>query len=271
MRPFREYPPDMPWAIVELRNQGFAIAAREVRELVMVSEVASIPNMPDFVRGAINLRGRVMPLVDLRKRLGMVSAAEETAEFLRLMVQREQDHKNWLAELEASVRERREFKLTTDPHKCAFGKWYDAYKSDNHWIANLLRRFDAPHKKIHGVGAQVQEFVASGEYERASRLIETARQNTLSAMIKLFASLRDLASEVQRDIAVVLTTSGRTFAVSIDAAVSVEKLSPGSIGPLPALAAAGHNGVVCRAGKKMKDEQLLLIIEADRVIPGDLV
>jgi chemotaxis signal transduction protein len=82
----------------------------------MVSEVASIPNMPDFVRGAINLRGRVMPLVDLRKRLGMVSASEETSEFIRLMMQREQDHKNWLAELEASVRERREFKLTTDPH-----------------------------------------------------------------------------------------------------------------------------------------------------------
>jgi hypothetical protein len=98
-----------------------------VRELVMVSEVASIPNMPDFVRGAINLRGRVMPLVDLRKRLGMVSATEETSELIRLMMQREQDHKNWLAELEACVRESREFKLTTDPHTCAFGKWYDCH------------------------------------------------------------------------------------------------------------------------------------------------
>jgi hypothetical protein len=130
----------------------------------------------------------------------------------------------------------------------------------------LLKRFDEPHKKIHGVGVQVQELVAGGEHEQATRLIESTRQNVLSTMIRLFASLKEGVSEVQRDIAVVLTTAGKTFAVSIDAVISVEKLSQGSIGPLPALAATGRNGVVCRSGKKMKDDQLLLIIESDRGI-----
>ena len=92
---------------------------------------------------------------------------------------------------------------------------------------SLLKRFDEPHKKIHGVGVQVQELVAGGEHEQATRLIESTRQNVLSTMIRLFASLKEGVSEVQRDIAVVLTTAGKTFAVSVDAVISVEKLSPG--------------------------------------------
>lgn len=63
----------------------------------------------------------MIPMIDLRKRLGMTSAAAENNQFCALMDQRRQDHVNWLNELEASTRERREFKLTTGPHKCAFG------------------------------------------------------------------------------------------------------------------------------------------------------
>jgi hypothetical protein len=163
----QEYAKDMSWAIVELKNQCFALATQDVREMLVIPDIVRVPNMPDYIRGVINLRGRVMPLVDLRKRLGMASATEEVDGFCNLMTQREQDHRNWVAELEASVQGHREFKLTTDPHKCAFGKWYDTYQTDNAWIAALLKKFDKPHKKIHGVGLQVVQMVADGRFDQA--------------------------------------------------------------------------------------------------------
>lgn len=86
----------MPWAIVELKKQLFAIATEDMREMVLMPEVATVPDVPDYIRGVINLRGKVLPVLDLRKRMGFSSALEETEGFCALMGQREQDHRNWL-------------------------------------------------------------------------------------------------------------------------------------------------------------------------------
>jgi len=227
--------------------------------------------MPNYVRGVINLRGRVMPLVDLRTRLDMVSATDELNAFCALMTQREQDHRNWMSELEASVQEQREFKLTTDPHKCAFGKWFDTYQTDNPWIASLLKKFDEPHQKIHGVGQRVIQLAADGALDQALQLVTKTRGRELSSMIHLFENLRDLTREVQREIAVVFTVSGHPFAASVDSAVSVEKLSPGSVATLPPGADASHRGLVQRTGRRAKDNQLLLVLEADRILERELI
>lgn len=262
----RQYPTDMPWAIVRLKNQWFAIPTLDMREMLLLPEVAAIPHVPDYVRGVLNLRGKVIPLVDLRKRLGMVSAAEETGNFCSLMAQREQDHRRWLAELEASVRECREFRLTTDPHQCAFGKWYDAYRSDDPWITALLKKFDEPHRKIHGVAAQVEQLVSAGKTGEAAARIADSRDNTLSLMVRLFDDLKSLVREAQRETAVILAVSGRTFGISVDGAVSVEKLVPGSVAPLPRGAGAGCGGVVQRLGQRFRQDQPLLLIETSRVL-----
>jgi len=261
-----EYPPDMPWTIVQLKNQWFAIAAHDMCEMLPLPEVAAIPDVPDYVRGVINLRGRVMPLVDLRKRIGMTSAIEETESFCNLMVQREQDHRNWLAELEDSVKQRRKFTLTTNPHQCAFGKWYDAYRADNAWVATLLRKFDEPHKKIHSVAVRAEELTTAGQYEQAAQLIAGTRATVLSLMIERFAELKTLVREIQRETAVILTVSGRAFAISVDSAISVEKLVPGSVAALPAGTEVGYGGVVQRVGKRAKHDQPLLLLEANRIV-----
>jgi chemotaxis signal transduction protein len=261
----------MPAVIVRLKNQYFAVPIQNVREMLMMPEIARVPKVPDYIRGVINLRGQVMPLVDLRRRLGMVSAVDEADGFCNLMTQREQDHRKWLAELEACVRECREFRLTTDPHKCAFGKWYDTYQSDNVWIAALLKRFDKPHKKIHEVGQQVIQLVAGGSSDRALDLLAETRGRELSSMIQLFESLRDLVREEQRETAVIFTISGHVFAGSVDSAVSVEKLTPGSVARLPEGAGASRANPVQRTGRRAKDNELILILEADRVLNRELV
>jgi len=146
-----------------------------------------------------------------------------------MMQQREQDHRNWLKELEASVSERRRFPLTTDPHKCAFGKWYDKYRSEDAWVAAMLKKFDKPHQQIHAVAIDVERCKANGEFDQAERLVDQTRNGVLAAMIKLFAELRDLVRNQQREIAVVLSHNDRLFAVTVEQAQSIEKLPPGSI------------------------------------------
>ena len=264
----RTYPPDMPWAIVEVKNQRFAIATQDMREMMIMPDGAQVPDVPDYIRGVINLRGRVLPVVDLRKRMGFPSALEETESFCTLMQQREQDHRNWLNELELSIKQRRPFTLATDPHKCKFGQWYDSYRAENPWVAALLKKFDAPHQQIHGVAVAVEELKARQKHDEADRMICRTRDGLLVKLIQLFTELRDLVREAKRETAVILAGDNRLFAISVDLALSVERLPPGSIEEVSTLVSLGQNSVVRRLAKRAKAQEVVLLIETDSLMAG---
>lgn len=52
-----------------LGSEGYAVAIDDVRELIEVPAMTTLPLMPNFVRGVINLRGAVVPVIDLSARL----------------------------------------------------------------------------------------------------------------------------------------------------------------------------------------------------------
>ena len=53
-----------------LDGEAFAIDIRTVREIIQCGPMTTVPLMPDFVRGVINLRGAVVPVIDLQARFG---------------------------------------------------------------------------------------------------------------------------------------------------------------------------------------------------------
>ncbi len=69
----------------ELDGQVFAVDILEVQEITRVLEVRPIPEAPAFLEGVINLRGKVIPLMDLRKRLHL-PAAETNSETRMIVV-----------------------------------------------------------------------------------------------------------------------------------------------------------------------------------------
>ncbi|MBV9509559.1 MAG: chemotaxis protein CheW [Caulobacteraceae bacterium] len=56
---------------LEINDQEFCIDIRVVREIRGWTPVTPMPQTPSYVRGVINLRGTVMPVIDLRNRLGL--------------------------------------------------------------------------------------------------------------------------------------------------------------------------------------------------------
>jgi len=220
---------DMPWVIFHLLDEQFAVSANHVREMVAMPKVVSVPQTPDYIRGVINLRDQVIPVMDLRLRMGMTSLVDETEDLIQLLDQREQDHKNWIAELESSVREHREFKLAIDPHKCAFGKWYDNFKTENRILAGCLRKFDAPHQKIHAIAVNVKGMEEKEDFDSAYEIINRTKEGELAEMIRLFSEARSLLRESNREIALVLEWKEKTMAIGVDSVEAVEKFSESNI------------------------------------------
>ena len=57
-----------------LGDEVFAMDIRTVREIIQAVSMTSVPLMPGFVRGVINLRGAVVPVIDLQARFGRPAA-----------------------------------------------------------------------------------------------------------------------------------------------------------------------------------------------------
>jgi purine-binding chemotaxis protein CheW len=54
-----------------LANEEYGIGILKIKEIIGMMPVTSVPQTPEFVKGVINLRGKVIPVVDLRRRFGM--------------------------------------------------------------------------------------------------------------------------------------------------------------------------------------------------------
>jgi purine-binding chemotaxis protein CheW len=63
----------------KLAEELFAMDIAKVREILEFTTVTKLPCMPEYMRGVINLRGNVVPVVDLRLRLGL-SATEKSVD-----------------------------------------------------------------------------------------------------------------------------------------------------------------------------------------------
>lgn len=63
-----------------LGNEEYGLKILKVREIIGLMDITSVPQTPEFIKGVINLRGKVIPVIDLRLKFGMEEAAytEET-------------------------------------------------------------------------------------------------------------------------------------------------------------------------------------------------
>ena len=141
---------EMLWLSLKLKKQLYAIDSSTVESIFQLDQtITPLPESTATKPGIINLRGKIISLVDLRLVLGMESLVQEQKEFEAMLEQRKIDHQNWVKELERCLDEDDKFHLATDPHKCAFGKWYDNYHTDVQTVAFHLNKIDEPHKKLH--------------------------------------------------------------------------------------------------------------------------
>lgn len=61
---------DVQYLMFQLSGETFAISISHIKEILEYNDVTEMPMMPDIIQGVINLRGRVVPVVNLQARFG---------------------------------------------------------------------------------------------------------------------------------------------------------------------------------------------------------
>lgn len=67
---------ELQLVVFDLAGEHYCVDIESVREIIRAQEITHIPGAPDAVEGVINLRGRVIPVVDLRKRFNLTVTLE---------------------------------------------------------------------------------------------------------------------------------------------------------------------------------------------------
>lgn len=60
--------------VFKLADESYGIDIAKVHQIIRMQHITKVPRAPEFVEGVINLRGRVIPVVNLRSRLGLPAA-----------------------------------------------------------------------------------------------------------------------------------------------------------------------------------------------------
>lgn len=216
---------DSPQVLVDVAGLVYAIPCSCVLSLEQLTKVTPMPTSPAEVRGVVNFRGRIIELLDSRILFNSKSIDQEIREFNELMDCMKEAHLTWIRTLEDCILSDKEFTLTTDPHQCAFGKWYDNYKTNDSVLALELAKFDKPHKAIHQLGITAVEMRRRGDSEGAIKLINSTKDTELQQMVGLFGNIKDAYANSRREILVVLgETEQNAISISVDEIVAIEQI-----------------------------------------------
>jgi purine-binding chemotaxis protein CheW len=62
---------------VVVDQEAYSIGVLKVREIIRLQKITPVPQMPEYVKGVINLRGRMIPVIDLRLKFGLKAELTE--------------------------------------------------------------------------------------------------------------------------------------------------------------------------------------------------
>lgn len=191
------------YLVFNIGAEKFAFSIKNIKEIITKPKINKAPNLPDYYLGMTKLRNDILPIISLRKRLGYPLLEQENEDLIAMLQKREQEHINWLNELDSAINENREFRLQRDPTKCNFGRWYYSFQTDSFAVLAQLKKFDEPHKKIHNIADMALEALKEKGQSEALKIVNRAKEIELKEIIELFEKLYQTIREEQRETAII--------------------------------------------------------------------
>jgi chemotaxis signal transduction protein len=233
------------YVIVEMNASSYGFPTDSTIELMSSSAAAvtRVPKSPRYVRGVINHRGSIIPVVDTRALLGLPTAKRQAEKLSELLAEREREYTAWLDALEHSIRTGDKFDMQTDPAKCAFGRWHKETTSDPRKMQTLARydqsvrtaimEMDNPHRRIHRLADTLLTLRAEGKPDEALARLAEERATTFEELRTLFKKVNRAVSKGFRSMLVISELGDRRAAFEVDAVHTVKDCAEDDIETLP--------------------------------------
>ncbi len=158
--------------------------------------------------GVINYMDEPVAVYNFAEMLDIPSTREIKSNLVALLNAREQDHIDWVDALEKSLKENIPFEKARDPNLCAFGKWYNKFKTRDEALMDIMKHFEQPHNEIHALADELLGLKDNGQLEEALYKLHLARMTNLNYLVKYFAHARSQIEESLHTVIINITNDG---------------------------------------------------------------
>lgn len=222
---------DLPWLIFSLNGFTYAVNTEFVTGiLVPPDNFTPVPDAPPEYRGIADIRGEVYPVIDMRSLFGYPSLEKECSDFTAMLEVREQDHLNWANELKRCVESGEEFTLTTDPHKCAFGKWYDEFRKNPHNADYSLHKIEKPHEELHHTAEKIAELRrlpdSPDKTRKLTELMNMVFDEYVPEIVNIMDESKRRYRSFFRETMVTFNSESGNAAIVVDKVLAVDRIVP---------------------------------------------
>ncbi|MGR6873904.1 CZB domain-containing protein [Pseudomonas sp. HK3] len=162
-------------------------------------------------------QGKPVPIYDFAQLMGCEAEYLKNLELLQILSSREKDHINWMADLENSLETDEPFNKARDPNQCEFGKWYKTFQPEDELLADIMKDFDEPHKRIHGLADELLALKDAGELDKALSKLEFEKNRTMAKLLGLFKASKERLENITRPILLYINTGKKMIAVRLNA------------------------------------------------------
>lgn len=176
-------------------------------------------------------QSKPVPIYDFADLMGCEAEYKANIALLKTLKAREKDHIDWVDALEYSLKNGAPFTLPRDASQCAFGKWYATYDADDELLADILKDFDEPHQRLHGLADTLLDMCDSGQKEHAMASLEVEKTRTLNKLKSLFAAAKDRLENITRPILLYIDTDKKMIAVRLNAISDIRTFERSSFTP----------------------------------------
>lgn len=253
----------LPHLIFRVKSSLYAVNCENVSSIIQYAGCENIPQSTPETPGIILFRGKAVPVLDLRTVFGQISVDQEQREFMEMLDLRKEDHIHWVRELERCVETEERFTLATDPHQCAFGKWYDSYTTDINTVMFHLRKIREPHDQLHQAALDVARCKQNHDECRREVclkvILQQAQEQHMPRVLRLLDEAKKLFSENHRQMLIVLGEAA-PIALLVDEVVSAELLE--EEGPLN----NGGEGLITSIMRGKQASSAILLVDEEELL-----
>ena len=217
-----------PYIVFKIADSLYCINSRYISTIVQLPHYDKIPASPPNVKGMFRHRDKVIQMLDLRATFGFKTMAEECQEFESMIDARKQDHINWVNELERTIETGEPFQLAKDPHKCALGRWYDHFETDNNAVRFQLHKIEEPHKRLHYAAEDADQCEKDCALDEVAdcqeQVLHCVKDECMPTILNLLDETKKIFnSSIYREM--VLLLDGRKWGIVVDEIIGVQELT----------------------------------------------
>lgn len=239
-------------------KEEYAFQIDHVREIFRLQNVTEVPNVPSYVKGLFTLRNQLMPILDLRNLLGIMSMEDEIlADVERLSI----DIGQWDTELKHSLETRTKFTGYRTLKDSTFGKWMETFSSSNEEIQATVKRIKKDYIMLFQNTARAFQLVGD-ESDAAMDIYRGDISAIMGTIRKRLADLKkNITAYLKDDQRVMVVESGsETVGYLVDSVDEVVRIPKSVIETTPTMARSERREI-CGVAKLNNGERLIMIMD----------